>query len=37
VRRCHIHHCEQTGVVGRMGCVFSTIEVSHGLSLIDHN
>ncbi|MBR6255018.1 MAG: hypothetical protein IKR22_06245, partial [Clostridiales bacterium] len=23
VRRCHIHHCEQTGIVGRMGCVFS--------------
>lgn len=29
VRRCHIHHCEQTGVVGRMGCVFSTIEENH--------
>lgn len=26
VRRCHIHHCEQTGIVGRMGCVFSIIE-----------
>ncbi len=26
VRRCHIHHCEQTGIVGRMGGVFSTIE-----------
>lgn len=26
VRRCHIHHCEQTGIVGRMGCVFSVIE-----------
>ncbi|MBR0088140.1 MAG: hypothetical protein IJL98_10430, partial [Lachnospiraceae bacterium] len=26
VRRCHIHHCEQTGIVGRMGCVFSLIE-----------
>lgn len=26
VRRCHIHHCEQTGIVGRMGAVFSTIE-----------
>lgn len=29
VRRCHIHHCEQTGIVGRMGCVFSTIEDNH--------
>lgn len=29
VRRCHIHHCEQTGIVGRMGCVFSTIEENH--------
>ncbi|MBE5786045.1 MAG: hypothetical protein E7324_00725 [Clostridiales bacterium] len=26
VRRCHIHHCEQTGIVGRMGAVFSLIE-----------
>ncbi len=26
IRRCHIHHCEQTGIVGRMGAVFSTIE-----------
>ena len=26
VRRCHVHHCEQTGIVGRMGAVFSTIE-----------
>lgn len=26
VRRCNIHHCEQTGIVGRMGCVFSIIE-----------
>lgn len=26
VRRCNIHHCEQTGIVGRMGCVFSLIE-----------
>lgn len=26
VRRCHIHHCEQAGIVGRMGCVFSIIE-----------
>lgn len=29
VRRCHIHHCEQTGIVGRMGCVFSTVEDCH--------
>ncbi len=26
IRRCHVHHCEQTGIVGRMGAVFSTIE-----------
>lgn len=26
VRRCNIHHCEQDGIVGRMGCVFSIIE-----------
>ena len=26
IRRCHVHHCEQTGIVGRMGGVFSTIE-----------
>ena len=29
VRRCHIHHCEQAGIVGRMGCVFSVIEDNH--------
>lgn len=29
VRRCHIHHCEQAGIVGRMGCVFSRIEDNH--------
>ena len=29
IRRCHIHHCEQTGIVGRMGAVFSTIEDNH--------
>ena len=29
VRRCHIHHCEQTGIVGRQGCVFSLIEDNH--------
>lgn len=27
--RCHIHHCEQTGIVGRMGGVFSIIEDNH--------
>ena len=26
VRRCHIHDCGQTGIVGHMGCAFSTIE-----------
>ncbi len=29
IRRCHIHHCEQTGIVGRMGAVFSAIEDCH--------
>ena len=29
VRRCNIHHCEQTGIVGRMGAVFSLIEDCH--------
>ncbi len=29
VRRCHIHHCEQTGIVGRQGAVFSLIEDNH--------
>ena len=29
VRRCDIHHCEQTGIVGRMGGVFSLIEDCH--------
>lgn len=29
VRRNHIHHCGQTGVVGHLGCVFSTIEDNH--------
>ncbi len=29
VRRNHIHHCEQTGIVGRMGAVFSIIEDNH--------
>lgn len=26
VRRCNIHHCEQTGIVGHMGGTFSVIE-----------
>ena len=29
IRRCNIHHCEQTGIVGRMGGVFSVIEDCH--------
>lgn len=29
IRRCHIYRCEQAGIVGRMGCVFSTIEDNH--------
>lgn len=29
VRRCHIYRCEQAGIVGRMGCVFSIIEDNH--------
>ena len=29
VRRCEIHDCGQTGIVGRMGGVFSTIEDCH--------
>ncbi|MBT9778471.1 hypothetical protein GPL15_18390 [Clostridium sp. MCC353] len=29
VRRCHIHDCEQTGIVGHLGCVFSIIEDNH--------
>ena len=29
IHRCNIHHCEQTGIVGRMGGVFSTIEDCH--------
>jgi alpha-L-arabinofuranosidase len=29
VRRCNIHHCEQGGIIGRMGGVFSTIEDNH--------
>ncbi len=29
VRRCHIHDCGQTGIVGRMGAVFSVIEDNH--------
>lgn len=26
IRRNNIHHCEQAGIVGRMGCVFSVVE-----------
>ena len=29
VRRCEIHHCEQGGIIGRMGGVFSLIEDNH--------
>ncbi len=29
IRRCEVHHCEQTGIVGRMGGVFSVIEDCH--------
>lgn len=29
VRRCDVHDCEQTGIVGHMGCAFSTIEECH--------
>lgn len=29
VRRCNIHDCEQTGIVGHLGGVFSIIEYNH--------
>lgn len=29
VRRCNIHHCEQAGIVGHLGGVFSIIEDNH--------
>lgn len=29
VRRCEIHHCEQTGIMGHLGGVFSLIEDNH--------
>lgn len=29
VRRCEIHDCGQTGIVGHLGCVFSLIEDNH--------
>ena len=29
IRRNHIYHCEQGGIIGRMGCVFSIIEDNH--------
>lgn len=29
IRRNNIHHCQQGGIIGRMGCVFSIIEDNH--------
>lgn len=29
IRRCHIHDCGQTGIVGHLGCAFSLIEDNH--------
>lgn len=29
IRRCNIHDCEQAGIVGHLGCVFSIIEENH--------
>lgn len=29
IRRCNIHHCEQGGIIGRMGGVFNIIEDNH--------
>ena len=29
IRRCEIHHCEQTGIAGHLGCAFSLIEDNH--------
>ena len=29
IRNCNIHHCEQGGIIGRMGGVFSVIEDNH--------
>ena len=29
IRRNNIHHCQQGGIIGRMGCVFSVIEDNH--------
>lgn len=29
IRRCHIHHCGQAGIVGHLGSVFSVIEDNH--------
>ena len=29
IRRNNIHHCEQGGIIGRMGGVFSIIEDNH--------
>ncbi len=35
VRRCHVHDCGQTGIVGRMGAVFSVIEDCHIHNICD--
>jgi hypothetical protein len=29
IQRCHIHHCEQTGICGHLGAVFSEIRDNH--------
>lgn len=29
IRRCHIHDCEQAGIVGHLGCAFSEIKENH--------
>ena len=34
VRRCNIHHCEQGGIIGRMGGVFSIIRTTISTILI---
>lgn len=34
IRRNNIHHCEQGGIIGRMGSVFSLIEDNHTIILI---
>lgn len=37
VRNNHIHHCEQTGVVGSLGCAFSTVTGNeiHDIHVLD--